>query len=97
MLEKPFYHFINDFEAGFNQASTDEDGRLRTVHPSMWTADRNFGSDCPSHGLIRTMDQDYHLKVDEWTEFFTMDRPSHGRIRTPDQDNNFKVDKRTNF
>ena len=67
------------------------------VHLSMWTADRNFGSDRPSRGLIRTMDQDYHLKVDEWTEFFTMDRPSHGRIRTPDQDNNFKVDKRTNF
>ena len=54
------------------QASTDEDGRLRTVYPSirqMWTMDRNLGSDRPSHGQIRTLDQDYHLKVDEWTVF----------------------------
>ena len=35
----------------------------------MWTMDRNLGSDRPSHGQIRTLDQDYHLKVDEWTDF----------------------------
>ena len=51
-----------------NQASTDVDGRLRTVHPSMWTTDRNLGSDRPSDGRIRTLDQDYHFKVDEWTD-----------------------------
>ena len=82
------------------QASTDEDGRLRTVYPSirqMWTMDRNLGSDRPSHGQIRTLDQDYHLKVDEWTVFFTMDRPPHGRIRTMDQDNNFEVDQWPDF
>ena len=52
-----------------SQAFTDEDGRLQTVHPSMWTTDRNSGSDRPSHGRIRSLDQDYHLKVDEWTDF----------------------------
>ena len=30
---------------------------------------RNLGSDRPSHGQIRTLDQDYHLKVNEWTVF----------------------------
>ena len=55
--------------SGSNQASTDEDGRLRTVHPSMWTTDQNLGSDRPSHGQIRTLDQDYNFEVDEWTDF----------------------------
>ena len=36
--------------------STDEDGRLRTFHPSMWTTDQNLGSDRPSHGQIQTLD-----------------------------------------
>ena len=33
------------------QASSDEDGRLRTVHPpmSMWTTDQKLGSDRPPH------------------------------------------------
>ena len=34
------------------------------VHPSMWTTDRNMGSDYPSHGRIRTLDQDNNLR---WT------------------------------
>ena len=40
-------------EAGksyFTHASTDEDDRLRTVHPSMWTTNENLGSDRRSHG-----------------------------------------------
>ena len=36
----------------------------------MWTMDRNLGADRQSHGQIRTLDQDYHLTVDEWTDFF---------------------------
>ena len=52
------------------QASTDEDGRLRTVNPSMWTTDENLGSDRPSHGQIRTLDQACNFIVDEWTDFF---------------------------
>ena len=51
--------------SGSHQASTDEDGRLRTVHPSMWTTNRNLGSDRPSDGRFRTLDQDNHLKVDD--------------------------------
>ena len=39
------------------------------VHSSMLTMDRNLGSDRLSHWQIRTLDQDYHLKVDEWTDF----------------------------
>ena len=27
---------------------------------------QNFSSDCPSHGRIRTPDQDYRFEVDEW-------------------------------
>ena len=30
------------------QASMNEDGRLRTVHPFVWTTDQNLCSDCPS-------------------------------------------------
>ena len=37
-------------------------------------------SDRPSHGQIRTLDQDYHLKVDEWTDFWRF----FGRIRAKD-------------
>ena len=36
----------------------------------MWTTDENLGSDRPSHGQIRTLDQAYNFKVDEWTDFF---------------------------
>ena len=43
-----------------DQASTDED---------MWTTDRNLGSDRPSHGQIRTLDQDNNSKMDERTNF----------------------------
>ena len=82
--------------SGSHQAYPEEDDRLQTAHPSMWTTDQNLGLDCPSHGQTRTLDQDYHLKVDEWTDF-TMDRPPHGRIRTMDQENNFEVDHRTDF
>jgi len=67
--------------SGSHQASTDEDGRLRTVHPSMWTTDQNLGSDRPSHEQIRTLDQDINSKVDE---FLIMNRASHGRNRTID-------------
>ena len=52
------------------QASTDEDGRPRTVNPSMWTTDQNLGSDRQSHGQIRTLDQACNFIVDEWTDFF---------------------------
>ena len=51
------------------QVFTDEGGRLRTVHPSIWTTDQNLGSDRPSHGQIRTLDQDNNSKVDERTNF----------------------------
>ena len=64
------------------QASAD---RL-SVHQSTWTTDRNLFSDRPPHGQIRMLDQDYHLKVDEWTDFFIMDRPPHRRSRTTDHD-----------
>ena len=37
--------------------------------PSMWTSNQNLGSDRPSNGQNRTLDQDYHFKVDEWTDF----------------------------
>ena len=40
------------------------------VHSFVWTTDQNLGSDRPSHGQIRTLDQDYHFMVDEWTDFF---------------------------
>ena len=30
-----------------------------SVHLSMWTTDQNLGTDRPSHGQIRTLDQDY--------------------------------------
>ena len=40
------------------QASSDEDGRLRTVHLFMWSSDQNLGSDGPSHGQMRPLDQD---------------------------------------
>ena len=53
--------------------------------------------DRPAHGRNRTIDQDYHFKVDPWTDFFTMDRPPHGRIWTLDQDYNFEVDEWTYF
>ena len=48
-------------------------GRLSTnrpsVHLSMWTTDKqNLGSDRPSHGQIRTLDQDYNFEVNEWTD-----------------------------
>ena len=55
--------------SGSHQASTEEDGRLQTVHPSMWTTDQNFGSDRSSHGQIRTLDQDNNSKVDERANF----------------------------
>ena len=55
------------------------------------TTDRNLFSDRPSHGKIRTLDQDYHLKVDEWTDLFTMDHPPHGRIRRLDPEYHFEV------
>ena len=62
-----------------NQASSDEDGRLRTVHLSIWTTDQNLGSDRPSRGQIRTLDQDYNFEVDRprgrVDRFLTMDRP----------------------
>ena len=35
---------------------------------TIWTTDRNLGSGRPSHGRIRTLDQDYHFEVDEWTD-----------------------------
>ena len=57
--------------SGSHQASTDEDGRLRTIHPSMWTADQNLGSDRPSHGQIQTLDQDNNSMVDERTNFLS--------------------------
>ena len=49
------------------QASIEE-GRHVVVH-----VDQNFSSDRPTHGRIRTLDQDYHFEVDrpldEWTDF----------------------------
>ena len=53
-----------------SQAFTGEDGRLWTVHSSMWTTDQNLGSDHPSNGQNQTLDQDYHFEVDEWTDFW---------------------------
>ena len=52
---------------GMFKASTHEDGRLRTVHPSMWTTDQNLGSDRPPRGRIRWLDQDNNFRVDERT------------------------------
>ena len=40
-----------------------------SVHQSMWKTDQNLGSDRPSHGQIRTLDQDYNFEVNEWTDF----------------------------
>ena len=37
-----------------------EDGRM----------DRFFTMDRPPHGRIRTLDQEYHFDVDEWTDFW---------------------------
>ena len=42
-------------------------GSLQTVHPSMWTTDQNLGSDCPSHGQTRTLDQDNTKVILRWT------------------------------
>ena len=42
---------------------------LLSVHLSMWTTDQKLGSDRPSHGQIRTLDQDYSFEMDEWTDF----------------------------
>ena len=86
-----------DRRRSLDQASMNEDGRLRTVNPSMWTTDENLGSDRPSHGQIRTLDQAYNFKVDEWTDFFIMDRPTHGRNRTIDRDYHFEVDEWADF
>ena len=55
-----------------NQASSDEDDRLRTVHPSTCPCGQRtkiLGSDRPSHGQIRTTDQDNNFEMDEWTDF----------------------------
>ena len=71
--------FLKRFNSKINceQAPTDEDDRLRTVHPSMLTMDQYLNSGRQFHGQIRTSDQDYRFKMGEWTDFFTMDRPSH--------------------
>ena len=69
IFEQKIGSFQLSFFSFMNHASTDEDGRLRTVHPSMWTTDRNLFSDRPPHGRIRTLDQDYHFEMDEWTDF----------------------------
>ena len=63
--------FLKRFNSNLNygQASTDEDGRMRTVHPSMLTIDQNLDSDRQFHGQTRTSDQDYRCKVGEWTDF----------------------------
>ena len=58
---------------GQNQASSDEDDRLRTVHPSTCPCGQRtkiLGSDRPSHGQIRTTDQDNNFEMDEWTDFW---------------------------
>ena len=54
-----------------NQASSDEDGRLRTVNPSTCPCgtDQNLSLDRPSQGQIRTLDQDNYFEMDEWTDF----------------------------
>ena len=36
----------------------------------MWTTDQNFSSNRPFHGRNRTLDQNYHFEVDEWTDFW---------------------------
>ena len=32
-----------------------------------------MGSDHSFHGQLRTLDQDYHFKVNEWTDCFTIE------------------------
>ena len=73
-----------------------------TGHTELLTSNKKINrkymdSDRPSYGKIRTLDQDYHLKMDEWTDFFTMDHPPHGRIRTLDQEYHFELDELTDF
>ena len=56
----------------YTQASSDEDDRLRTVHPSTCPCGQRtkiLGSNRPSHGQIRTTDQDNNFEMDEWTDF----------------------------
>ena len=42
----------------------------RTKRPSADRPPVHLGSDRPSHGQIRTLDQDYNFEVDEWTDFW---------------------------
>ena len=46
---------------------------LPSFHLFMWTTNQKLGSDRPSHGQIRTLDQDYYFEVDG---FLTTNRPS---------------------
>ena len=48
-----------------NQAYTDEDGRLRTVHPSICLCGQRTEIWAQTvHGQIRTLDQDNNFKAD---------------------------------
>ena len=64
-LPESLTNFIILFNMIASQASSDEDSRLRTVHPSKWTTDQNLVSDRPTHGQNWTLDQDYHFG--RWT------------------------------
>ena len=62
----------NIIRSGQGQASTDEDGRLRTVHTFIRPCEQrteNWAQNVHLMEKIRTLDQDYHLVVEEWTDF----------------------------
>ena len=93
-----------EIDEGYDQAqaSTDEDGRLRAVHPSI----RPCGQRTKIWArTVHLMDKfgrwtKIFFKVDEWTDFLyrgpsTSWSMSHGRIRTIDHDNLWQVEGRT--
>ena len=51
------------------------------------------------HGRIRTLDQDNHFEVDEWTGYWlwSIVYGPHGRIWTTDHKNLLSADGRTDF
>ena len=82
------------------QASTDEDGRLRTVYPSIRPCGQWTEIWAQADHLMDKFGRWTKIIIWRWTNgpfFFTMDRPPHGRIRTMDQDNNFEVDQWPDF
>ena len=74
-----FYEYEATFRQRLNQASSDADDRPRTVHPSIWRADRCILSVRPSHGRIWTVNQGFFLVSGR---DFCPDRPPNGRIWT---------------